>query len=82
MLISISPWSNVYGVARTVIALATALTLIANSSSVLFPLGVSCGGIASISFYCLFPDLGIGRNRRWCKSRSVGRYGRCWGGRR
>ena len=48
------PWSNVYGVARTIIALATGLTLVANPSSVLFPYGVSCDSF-SVSFFCVIP---------------------------
>lgn len=59
--ISRSPWTNVYGTARSLLALGTALTLIANSASSLFrpavniPAGPACSGVAAPSFFCQFP---------------------------
>lgn len=54
LTVTTSPWSNVYGVARTIIALATGLTLVSNRSSVLFPYGVSCDTF-SASLFCMVP---------------------------
>lgn len=54
------PWTNVYGIARSIIAISTALTLALNSSYTLFKpaAGVSeypqCNG--NISIFCLFPN--------------------------
>ncbi|MGB8472906.1 MAG: sporulation-delaying protein SdpB family protein [Candidatus Acidiferrum sp.] len=56
------PWTNVYGLARTGLALGTALTLIFNTSAVLFrpasgvPDCPYCKDIGSFSLFCLFPE--------------------------
>ncbi|MEP6993999.1 MAG: sporulation-delaying protein SdpB family protein [Acidobacteriota bacterium] len=56
----IDPWTNVYGVARTVIASATLLTLLFNPASTLFrpASGVAtcpnCFGMGEIGLFCLF----------------------------
>jgi antimicrobial peptide system SdpB family protein len=56
------PWTNVYGVARSLIALSTAATLLANRTSTLFipaaggvkaPL---CTGVRGAGLYCLMPE--------------------------
>jgi len=64
-----SPWTNVYGVARTVLALATAATLITSSTETLFrpalgfPGVPACVGAGRLSFFCLIPreDLALGQ---------------------
>src|SRR5207302_185206 len=56
-----SPWTNVYGVARTMLALATAATLITSSTETLFrpalgfPGVPACVGAGRLSFFCLIP---------------------------
>src|SRR5437588_9408802 len=56
-----SPWTNVYGVARTMLALATAATLITSSTETLFrpalgfPGVPACVGAGRFSFFCLIP---------------------------
>lgn len=56
------PWTRTYGLARTLLALATLLTLIANPPSVLFhgseahPAGPVCNGLGQASLFCLFPE--------------------------
>lgn len=65
-----SPWTNTYGLARTVLALATTFTLAFNSPHVLFgrpaptPTGQTwCVGIRRISAFCILPtqQLGVAR---------------------
>lgn len=64
-----SPWTNVYGVARTMLALATAATLITSSTETLFrpalgfPGVPACVGAGRLSFFCLIPrqDLALGQ---------------------
>src|SRR5262249_3889924 len=57
---SIDPWTNVYGVARTLLALGTALTLAFSHSNAVFApvIGVArvpiCDGMARIGFFCWF----------------------------
>lgn len=57
-----APWSNVYGLARTLIALGTCGTLAFSHSSTLFrpAVGVSqapiCEGIRQTSLFCLLPS--------------------------
>lgn len=57
-----SPWTNVYGAARTFLACCTLGTLLFSSTETLFrpALGVPpapyCEGIGSISLFCLVPD--------------------------
>lgn len=63
------PWTNVYGLARTLLAAATALTLLFSRVSTLFrsASGMNeirqCEGIRHIGLFCLFPtdDLEIAR---------------------
>lgn len=56
-----SPWTNVYGLARTSLAIGTLITLLCNSGTTLFaPAGtvaapVARGFITSINFFGLFP---------------------------
>ncbi|MCT9928954.1 HTTM domain-containing protein [Planotetraspora sp. A-T 1434] len=58
----VSPWTNVYGLARTLVALGTLGTLIFSHTSSLFrpAQGVStypnCQGVARFSLYCVVPD--------------------------
>jgi antimicrobial peptide system SdpB family protein len=53
------PWTNVYGTARTLLAVSTALTLAFNRAAVLFPPGVgmaagpSCSDFRSAGAFCL-----------------------------
>jgi antimicrobial peptide system SdpB family protein len=55
----VSPWTNVYGLARTLLATGTLLTLLSNSSTDLFPLsggaaaGPVCRSTAQISAFCV-----------------------------
>ncbi len=57
---NIDPWTNVYGLARTILALATAATLSATHISALFANATSpkirpyCVGPANIGIFCLF----------------------------
>ena len=68
-LATTSPWTNVYGVARTMLALATAATLITSSTETLFrpalgfPGVPACVGAGRLSFFCLIPreDLALGQ---------------------
>jgi antimicrobial peptide system SdpB family protein len=68
-LIANSPWTNVYGLARTLLALGTLGTLTFTSTSALFTpmLGrtttPNCDGAATISLYCMLPSdqLELGR---------------------
>lgn len=57
-----SPWTNVYGYARSVLACGTALTLLLNHSDTLFAsvpsngvFGPSCDGIGAIGIFCMVP---------------------------
>lgn len=56
-----NPWTNMYGVARSLLALATAATLAANHTSVLFQPaagraeGLLCDGLRQSSLFCLVP---------------------------
>ena len=53
------PWTNVYGLARTVLALATATTLLANPAAILFhpaiglPTPPICTGARVASVFCI-----------------------------
>lgn len=60
---TIDPWTNVYGLARTMLALATATTLAASESTVLFaPPSASAGvapmciGLRAASAFCVAPS--------------------------
>ncbi len=61
-ILNSNPWTNVYGLARSIIAIGTLLTFLANDVHSLFiplvgvPTPPVCNGIASFSFFCLFPD--------------------------
>lgn len=65
----VEPWTNVYGLARTLLAVGTLLTLLFNDTGILFrpaaglPDPVSCSGAAQLSLYCLVPatHLELGR---------------------
>lgn len=55
-----SPWTNTYGLARTLLAGATALTLLFNTTAVIFhaehATSPSCEGLAGhVSFFCVTP---------------------------
>jgi antimicrobial peptide system SdpB family protein len=56
------PWTNVYGLARTLLAGSTALTLATNASSTLFrPVAglsqvPSCSGVRGLGVFCVLPD--------------------------
>ncbi len=63
-----SPWTNVYGLARTLLAISTLLTLIANDASTLFiPLArvvtqaPFCDGHAAFGLFCQSDDLEAAR---------------------
>lgn len=62
-----SPMTNLYGLARTLLACATLATLVLNPVSVLFPpasgapLPPQCDGASVSSVYCLAPTTEIGR---------------------
>jgi antimicrobial peptide system SdpB family protein len=55
-----SPWTNVYGLARTLLALGTALTLIFNETGILFRPGSGmpnypvCQGVGILGIFCNF----------------------------
>lgn len=56
------PWTNVYGLARSIMAAITALTLALNDSSILFkpangiPEYPQCSNVGLISIFCILPD--------------------------
>ncbi|QYC40434.1 Sporulation-delaying protein SdpB [Nonomuraea coxensis DSM 45129] len=58
----VSPWTNVYGLARTLMALGTLGTLLFSHSSSVFrpaqgmPDYPNCSGLARFSIFCLVPD--------------------------
>jgi antimicrobial peptide system SdpB family protein len=58
---AVDPWTNVYGLARSILALATAATLVFSHSRALFrpafhiPTAPFCQGPAKISLFCLSP---------------------------
>lgn len=64
-LIESKYWTNYLGLARTLLALATLLTLITNSTKTLFSFGINneisikCSGINSFSLFCLIKNLNI-----------------------
>lgn len=55
-------WTNVYGLARTVLAMGTLLTLLLNNTDILFKEGVGaisrvyCGSYSQFGLYCLVPE--------------------------
>lgn len=55
----LDPWTNVYGVARSILALSTTITLICSPAAVLFrigprtPLVPCCGGVRSMGLFCV-----------------------------
>ncbi|HEX2195631.1 MAG TPA: sporulation-delaying protein SdpB family protein [Actinomycetota bacterium] len=57
-----TPWTNVYGLGRTILALGTFLTLAASSTDILFrpalgqPEVPQCSGIAEAGIFCLLGD--------------------------
>jgi antimicrobial peptide system SdpB family protein len=61
------PWTNVYGVARSILATATLATLAFSSSTALFhpafglPPPPYCEGTARISLFCLVPQMEVAR---------------------
>jgi antimicrobial peptide system SdpB family protein len=61
-LAAVSPWTNVYGLARTLMALGTLGTLLFSHSSSVFrpaqgmPDFPNCSGLARLSIFCLVPD--------------------------
>jgi antimicrobial peptide system SdpB family protein len=64
----VTPWTNVYGAARSLLALGTLLTLALNHSTMFFsPTGPdtivpSCQGLRQLSFFCVFgPRLELAR---------------------
>lgn len=67
--IDVDPWTNVYGIARTILAVGSLCTLVFNSAPSLFRAGAGvesvpiCQGILSFSLYCQVPrsDLWIVR---------------------
>ncbi|WP_078612445.1 sporulation-delaying protein SdpB family protein [Streptomyces sp. DSM 41269] len=66
---SVSPWTNVYGVARTLIAFGTLSTLLATGTESLFlpaqgvPDYPKCEGPAAIGIYCVMPGANLGLAR-------------------
>jgi antimicrobial peptide system SdpB family protein len=59
---TIDPWTNVYGLARSLLALSTALTLAFNRTTTLFALGAGglkppfCDGMRGSGLYCVVPE--------------------------
>lgn len=59
---SFAPWTNVYGVGRSLLAIGTAATLAASAPETLFrpalglPPAPYCVGPTNLSFFCLFPQ--------------------------
>lgn len=59
---TVTPWTNVYGLARTLIAVATALTLAFNRTTTLFVPGSGgirapiCDGLRGDGLFCLVPQ--------------------------
>ncbi len=57
----VNPWTNVYGLARSLLAIGTAGTLAFSHSTTLFrpavgiPTAPICQGLGEASFFCLFP---------------------------
>ncbi len=47
------PWTNVYGLARSMMALATGTTLLVNNTTVLMYPPRACQGLARLGFFCL-----------------------------
>lgn len=68
-VVSASPWTNVYGMGRTLVALGTLGTLLFSSTTSLFtpaqglPSAPYCSGVANVSAYCLTPagHLGVAK---------------------
>lgn len=64
-VLSVNPWTNVYGIARSLIALASALTLATNDASALFmqasgmPSAPRCDDLAGAGLYCMSPSLDV-----------------------
>lgn len=52
----VSPWSCVYGAARTILAAGSAVTLAVNSQTVLFPMAPICERVGAIGLFCLVPS--------------------------
>ncbi|MBV7244189.1 sporulation-delaying protein SdpB family protein [Streptomyces sp. MW-W600-10] len=67
-----SPWTNVYGLARTLLALATAGTLLWSGSDTLFRPSagrddiVGCDGLRSIGLFCQVPEQRLNVARLVC----------------
>lgn len=65
------PWTNVYGLARSAIALSTALTLAASEASTLFrpaagiPDSPSCEGLRRFALFCLVGESSYLEWARW-----------------
>lgn len=61
------PWTNVYGAARSLLALGTCLTLLFNEPTTLFRpaagvlMAPHCDGAATLSVFCWSPSLAVGR---------------------
>jgi sporulation delaying protein B len=57
----VGPWTNVYGLARSLLAVSSLATLLANPPSHLFHVGPGvdhvprCGETAAVSLYCVIP---------------------------
>lgn len=66
-LTSKNPWTNVYGLARSILALGTLLTLLFNPTYNLFrpAAGITdypiCTGVSGLSMFCILPSLEIAR---------------------
>ncbi|HET6583613.1 MAG TPA: sporulation-delaying protein SdpB family protein [Nannocystaceae bacterium] len=66
-IVAVNPWTNVYGVARSLIAGASALTLATNDSSALFmrasgmAAAPRCEDLGAAGLYCLIPSLDLVR---------------------
>ncbi|MFD7285668.1 sporulation-delaying protein SdpB family protein [Streptomyces sp. NPDC059863] len=62
---SVSPWTNVYGVARTLLALGTLSTLLATGTDSLFlpaqgvPDYPKCDNVATVGIFCVVPESGL-----------------------
>jgi antimicrobial peptide system SdpB family protein len=66
-----TPWTNVYGLARSVLAAATALTLVFSGTSTLFPVkpgaaGIGpCDGTHALGLFCSVPAPWLGVASGW-----------------
>ncbi|HEY8040006.1 MAG TPA: hypothetical protein VIF15_09445, partial [Polyangiaceae bacterium] len=67
-----TPWTNVYGMARSLLAAATALTLLFSGTATLFPVkagaaGIAqCEGLRGAGLFCAVPTPSLGAVKWLC----------------